>query len=320
MRKQVWIAYLVAAICFYFAFRGISFRHIWESLHQASPGPISLALFLYFIDYVLRSKRWSILLAPVKPIPSVQLFGVMLIGFFANNVLPLRMGELVRAHLCGTKFNISRTASLGTILLERLCDALSFLTTSLVASWFIPIPPSMKRGAWLLGGSCIAVIVAILVMHHQEETFRRFLVWSPVPVRWKPKIDNFATHFIHSTSGITQPRFVIEAIAYSLVVWILEGTFLYLLAIAFSVPLTYAGCFFLLFALGLSVTLPQAPGFVGTFELFGTMALSLLGIPKTQGLPMVLAVHGLQFLFISVIGMLALWKEGLSLHSLTSTA
>jgi len=229
------------------------------------------------------------------------------------------MGELVRAHVCGTKLSISRTASLGTILLERLCDTLSFLTTFLVASLFFPFPHYMKKGAWLLGGSCILIIIGLFLLHHHEDRFWLILKWSPLPPIWKQKIQHLTTHFIHSTAGILQPRFVLEAMALSLVIWVMEGTFLYLVASAFAVHLAYAGAFFLLFALGLSVTLPQAPGFVGTFELFGTTALSLLGIPKSQGLPVILAIHGLQFAFIAVFGFLALWKEGLSFSNLSST-
>ena len=110
-----------------------------------------------------------------------------------------------------------------------------------------------------------------------------------------------------------------EALLLSLMVWTIEGTYLFLMSKAFLVDLKYTQAFFLLFALGISVTLPQAPGFVGTYELFGITALSLLGIPKNQGLPVILAVHGTQFLYISIMGCLALWKEGLSLRNLTST-
>jgi len=314
---HIFAGFCVAVICLYFAFRGIALRDVWESLKQATPGPIYLALCLYLIDFGLRSQRWSILIKPVAPIAAYRLFGVMMIGFLANNILPFRMGELVRAHTCGVKFQISRTASLGTILLERLCDTLSFLTTFLVASYFFPFPSYMKTGAWLLGGTCIAVILGLLAVHHREDTFRAILEWSPLPEPWKRRLHELTTHFIHSTSGITQPALILEAMAYSLVIWVIEGTFLFLLAHAFGVALSYASSFFFLFALGLSVTLPQAPGFVGTFELFGVTALGLLGIPKNQGLPLVLAVHGLQFLFVGVVGSLALWKEGVSLRNLT---
>jgi uncharacterized protein (TIRG00374 family) len=322
MRKNVhlWLGILVAGVCLYFAFRGISIREMGESLLQAKLAPILIALTLYVVEFLLRSQRWSVLMAPVHPTRPLELYWVMMIGFFANNVLPLRMGELVRAHVCGTKLHISRTASLGTILLERLCDTLSFLTTFLVASLFFPFPPYMKKGAWLLGGMCIAIIVALLLIHHHEDTFRAILEWSPLPVGWKGKIQHLVTHFIRSTSSITSPRFVAEAMAYSLVIWILEGTFLFLVASAFSVDLKYAEAFFLLFALGLSVTLPQAPGYVGTFELFGVTALSLLGIPKNQGLPVILAIHGLQFAFIAALGCVALGKEGVSFSQMTESS
>lgn len=169
-------------------------------------------------------------------------------------------------------------------------------------------------------GACLLVIVVLLIIRRHEKTFHSILERSPVPKSWKGKINHFVTQFNQSTAQIHDPRYIIEVMALSLTIWIMEGTFLYLVTRAFSVNLPYAGAFFLLFALGLSVTLPQAPGYVGTFELFGVTALSLLGIPKEQGLPVVLAVHGLQFCFVAIMGMIGLWREGLSFHSLTSTS
>jgi len=320
MKKHVWIGLAVAATCLYFAFRGISFTELWATLMLGKPSLILLALALYTIEYLLRSKRWAILMKPIQLIGAFQLYWVLMIGFFANNVLPLRMGELVRAHICGMKLKISRTASIGTILLERLCDTLSFLTTFLIASLFFPFPPYMKKGAWLLGGTCLLVIALLLLIHRREDLFRSLLDKSPLPATWKIKIQHHTTHFIHSISGISRPLLVLEAMTFSMMIWTLEGTFLYLMARAFAVDLKYAEAFFLLFALGLSVTLPQAPGFVGTFELFGVTALSLLGISKNQGLPVILAIHGTQFIFIAVLGSLGLWKEGLKFENLSSAA
>ena len=320
MKKHLWIGILIAGVCLYFAFRGISFRELGTTLSHGRPGPILLALVIYLIGYVLRSIRWSVLIRPIQAIPAVDLAAVMILGFFANNILPLRMGELIRAHLCGTKFKISRTASLGSILLERICDSIGFLSTFIVASLFYPFPHYMQKGAWMLGGSCVIVIAALIFVRFQEPMFHRILDASPLPDRWKMKIKHLATQFIHSTAGLTQPRYVIEALTLSLVIWTIEGTYLYLMAIAFGLNLKYLQAFFLLFALGISVTLPQAPGYVGTFELFGITALALLGIPKSEGLPVILAVHGTQFFYIAVLGCLALWKEGLRFSSLTSTS
>src|SRR5262245_52783255 len=111
MRKKyiVWLGYLFGAICLYYAFRGISFREVGQALVRANPAWIAIAIVLYTFGYLMRTFRWSLLLKPVRNIHSNRLFWPMMIGFFANNVLPLRMGEVVRAHICGKKFEISRT-------------------------------------------------------------------------------------------------------------------------------------------------------------------------------------------------------------------
>jgi uncharacterized protein (TIRG00374 family) len=319
MRKHMWIGYLFAAICLYFAFRGISLPQFVETLAKAKFRWVFLAILIYLIDMSLRAERWAILIKPIQAIGARDLFWPMIIGFFANNILPLRMGEVVRAHVCGTKFKISRAGTLGSIFLERIGDTLAFLTTFLAASLFYPFPPYMEKGAWLLGGACLLAIVIMVLIRRHESLFHAVLERSPLPSSWKNRINHLATHFINSTSGITQPRYVVEAMALSLIVWILEGSYLYLMSKAFAINLKYGEAFFLLFALGLSVTLPQAPGYVGTFEFFGVTALTLLGISKNQGLPLILAVHGTQFAFVGILGVLGMWREDLSFHNLTTT-
>src|SRR4051812_16941512 len=120
MRKQLIIGILISGLCLYFAFRGLSLRDVGASLQQADLRWIALALVVYSFSFGLRAFRWAKLMEPIKPTTSAEMLRPMVIGFFANNVLPFRMGELVRAHMAGKKLGISRTASLGTIVLERI--------------------------------------------------------------------------------------------------------------------------------------------------------------------------------------------------------
>lgn len=320
MRLKFWISLLVAGFCLYWVFKGISFESLWTTLRQASPAWIVAAGGIYLSGYLFRAMRWEVLIKPIREVQAKDLFWPMVLGFFANNILPFRMGELVRAHISGRKFHISRTASLGTILLERICDTISFLTTFLAVALFFPFPWLVEKGALALGLACILTIGALLVIHTHQKRFHAIIESIKISDKWKKNIQDIVFNFSHGISGVKQPRYALAAILLSMVVWTLEGTFLYFMAKAFATPLTYPQSFFLLFFMGLSVTLPQAPGYVGTLELFGVTALSLLGIPKEQGLPVILAIHGTQFCFISLLGCCGLWKEGLSLKNLTSTA
>ncbi len=319
MRKQIWIGLVIAVFFGYFAFRGISFREIGHALSQANLTIIGIAVLLYIADFLIRTVRWSIIIKPLKPVGPFEMVWVLLLGFFANNVLPFRMGEIARAHFCAQKTGISRSSAFGTIVMERLCDMVSFLFVFLIASTAVPFPAYMKKGALLMGSACLLAILALLFAHFKKQAFESILRRIPVPDSWKGKLMEMVNQFTHSTIGILRVGLLVKALCLSAVVWTAEAGFLFLIAKSLAVPLPFMGAFFLLFALGLSVALPQGPGYVGTYEYFGTTALAFLGIPKEQGLPMILAVHGLQFVLIALFGMFSLWKEGLSFRTLSST-
>ena len=146
MRKQLFISIVIALICLYWAFRGISFPHL---ISGASKWPKESGLLWLFASihrgWFFRTWRWQILIRPIYAIPIFDLLGPLILGYFANNILPFRMGELVRAHIIGQKFKISRTASLGTILLERLCDMIAFLSTFVVAALFFSLSRALQK-------------------------------------------------------------------------------------------------------------------------------------------------------------------------------
>jgi uncharacterized protein (TIRG00374 family) len=316
MRKQLIIGAVISLACLYFAFRGLSLGQVWASLQTADLRWIAVAVAVYSASFYLRAYRWSKLMNPIKPATSQQLLRPMIIGFFANNVLPFRMGEIVRAHMAGKRLGISRSASLGTILLERICDTISFLSIFLIVAFFFPFPNAIRHAAFVLGVTCFGIIAFLLFASKHQHRTHVLIEKLPLSPRWQEKIQHTIVNFSQGISGITQIGYMAQALALSMVVWTIEGTVDYLIAHAFPVHITYPQAFFLLFFLGLSVTLPQAPGYVGTVELFGVLALSLLGVPKNLGLSIVLTIHGTQFIYILALGVWALWKEKLSLSGL----
>jgi uncharacterized protein (TIRG00374 family) len=319
MRKQLFISIAVAVVCLYFAFRGISFSQLYAALRLAHFTWIFLGLSVYTCGYLFRNWRWQILIHPIKKVGYFSLLGPLFIGFFANNILPFRIGELVRAHITGQKIKISGSASLGTIFLERICDMIAFLSTFIAAALFFPFPTDAKRAAALLAFfTTIAVAMLLLGIRYQKH-LRQWIKRLSLPEKWEIKIQTMVENFIQGISGMHELRYVASALAVSLIVWTLEGTTLFLIVHAFPVAFSWPQAFFLLFFMGLSVTLPQAPGYVGTMEFFGAKALQWLGIPAEMGLAIILTIHAAQFLYIVIVGCLALWHEGLSISGLMAT-
>src|SRR4051812_35245938 len=128
VRNQLLFGVTVSGVCLYIAFKGLSLRAILDALQEAHFSWVLLAMGVYCFGFAFRTLRWKGLLKPVCSVKAPQLLAPLIIGFFANNILPFRMGEFVRAHVAGQKFGISRTSSLATIVVERIFDTISFLT------------------------------------------------------------------------------------------------------------------------------------------------------------------------------------------------
>jgi len=318
MKKQLilLLGFAISAVSLYYALKGIPLGRVVHTLGQGDLRWIAVAVFLYIVAYTARTLRWKILMSPIRDVAFYPLVAPLFIGFFANNILPFRMGEFVRAHLSGRKFGISRTASLGTIFIERIFDTISFLTTFLCAALFYPFPVYIEHGAAMLGIGCIIACGGLWMVATHRALFETWVHRFGLPNAWALKLEGIVQNFAHGISGLQHAHKNASALALSLGIWFLEGSTLLVMARAYHLDVSLPGAFFLLFFLGLAVTLPQAPGYVGTMELFGVKALTILHIPRDEGLSLILAVHGFQFLFILGWGLWALHHEGLTVGKL----
>src|SRR6266536_3922805 len=116
-----WILGVLVSVFFlWVAFRQVSdIGHVAEALGRANYLWIVPAVGFYLADLSTRTLRWHILLLPIANVPTRSLFGVLSIGFLVNNVLPARLGEIARAVLAGRRYDVSRSAALATVVVER---------------------------------------------------------------------------------------------------------------------------------------------------------------------------------------------------------
>jgi len=138
-RITVAIGLLIGGLFLWLSLRDVQLSAVASSLRSADlwmaiPFLLSLALF-----YWLKAVRWSILLRPTRDIPARDLVPAMMIGFAGNNVLPVRLGELLRVFALGKEQYISISTVFGTVVLERVFDVVTLLlllTAALYASPF----------------------------------------------------------------------------------------------------------------------------------------------------------------------------------------
>ena len=317
INKKFLLGLVIGGAFLFFTVRQIDLHSCMVYIGQANPLWILLAILVYTSSYVVRSIRWSLLVTPIRSgIPLRRFFNLLIIGFFMNNVLPFRLGELVRAHVGGQKLNISRTGMLATIIVERLFDGISYIALFLITILFLPFPKWAKT-SFSFGS---VVFVGMLVFLYFLLKHREFAVRLMAKIRFPASINDTAqkifANFIDGLQIFAQGSGLIKVFFISLLVWTIEGLVFYLMGQSFGIQLTIFQCFFVMIIIGMGAIIPTAPGFVGTVEFLGVTSLSFIGVNKNLAFGYIISLHMLQLLTVSVLGIMSLIKEKISISEL----
>ncbi len=270
-----------------------------RALASAAPAGVLLAISTNLVELTIRSERWRILLRPSANVPLRSAFAYLTIGYFANAVLPARLGDPARAYLAGRAFGISSLTTLGTIVVERVSDALTILVVVLIAG-IIVAPGSELSGsaavltAVALAGIAAAVIVAIIALRSGllERGFGRRVraivarVGEGAAALRRPQGAALIL-------GLTILPFGVAICTFGAVSW------------ALGLPLDPIQWAFVIGVLALSTAIPAAPGSLGTYEFAGVTALGILGIGPSQALAATVLVHVIAALPPALLGLVA---------------
>jgi uncharacterized protein (TIRG00374 family) len=270
-----------------------------RALSNAAPGGILLAIGLVLVELTIRAERWRILLRPSAAVPLRSAFAYLTIGYFANAVLPARLGDPARAYLAGRSFGISSLVTLGTIVVERVSDALTILLVVLLAG-IIVAPGSQLAGsaavltALAVVGAVGAVVVGIVVRRSgllDRGLGRR--LWALV------------ARVGEGAAVLRRPRGAALILGLTILPFGVAVCTFGAVSGALSLPLDPVQWAFVLGVLALSTAIPAAPGSLGTYEFAGVTALGILGIGSSQALAATVLIHVLAAVPPALLGLVA---------------
>ncbi|MFW6075645.1 MAG: lysylphosphatidylglycerol synthase transmembrane domain-containing protein, partial [Chloroflexota bacterium] len=280
------------------------------------------ALGAYFLGVGVRAVRWNYLLRPVEEVSVPRLFPIVVIGYMANNVLPLRAGELVRAYALSARHGIRKSASLATIAIERLFDGLTMLLFFSIASLTIVVTSDL-RTLFYLGSIVFAALTAFLVvLAFAPDTRERVLVRifgiipDPIEERFRPMADAF-----FSGLGILRRRNDLLTVgATSILAWGLEASMYLMIAQGFSLDISPLAILMVTAVANLATLIPSSPGYIGAFEYGVLLVLSgPLGLGRELALSYAVVVHAALYGPVTLLGFVFWWRESLSWKDLHST-
>jgi len=317
---RVWLGLLISAGFLVYAFGGQHPGEVWAALRRVDLRWLAPALVLYGAGVWVRAVRWSVLLRPLVAVPAGRVLPIVVVGYAANNVLPLRTGELVRAYLLERRHGVRKTAALATIAVERLFDGLTMLAFLLAAAGVISFTAELRRLALVAFLLFVAILLGLVLLTLGGDLRDRLLqlALGPLPSRFADRVERMAESFLGGLGVLTRKKDLALVAGTSIVAWAFEASMYWTIAHGFGPALAGAvGAAGALLATGvanLATLVPAAPGYVGTFEAGVLLAVhGALGVPRGLALSYAILVHAALWFPVTIWGALEWWRQHLSL-------
>jgi uncharacterized protein (TIRG00374 family) len=269
-----------------------------------------------------RCQRWAILIEAALGVRPAMgpLFAATAIGFMANMLLPLRVGEFARPYLASRRADVPITTALATTVLERILDLLVLFGFGLWVLATADVPEIVRRFTWFAGIAAGVLILGVGIVHANRETLLPVIdkIWNIFPESIAGQIRLLEHEFLDGITTIANPRTFCRVALWSVYVWFLisVGFALGFLATGVQVPF-FGGGVTVTTIVALAVSLPGAPGFVGQFEWGCKIALQqIYGVAGARAVGFSIVTHITQFVTQVALGLVYLVREGLSLGQL----
>ena len=292
----------------------IDVNKVAEAILAAAPLGLLLGLILVCGEVWVRARRWQLLLNGIRPVRYLLALAYLYIGYFANSVLPARLGDIARAYVGGSVLGTGRLPTFGTIVIERVTDAGMMVLIVLGLGLLRPAASDLSANALILLGLGVVGLVVLVVglVLLRRGAFARFrivqlglemlerIAAGGAALRSPVKLAAFV--------GLTLGAFSIAIAAFSSI------------AAAVGLHLTLIEAAIVMAALALSTAIPAAPASLGTYEFIGLSVLVQLGAPPDAALAAVLLIHVFVTIPSAIIGLIATWLLHVRVSTLVEDA
>jgi uncharacterized protein (TIRG00374 family) len=320
-RWHFWLGVLISVIFIWLALRGLRLDQFWEVVKHADYWWLIPGIMIYFVAVWARAWRWHYLLRPIKKIPTNRMFPVVTIGYMGNNIYPARAGEVLRAVILKRKENVPISASLATIIVERIFDGVVMLSFV-----FVNLPELARltgesgfvgniQQAAVIGTAFFigALVVFLLAAMFPQITVKAggWFIEHFLPVRFRQQTNNLMHKFLDGLASLRSPLDILMVFITSVVIWLLETGKYWFVMHAFNFNVSFFALMLMNGIVNLATTIPSAPGYIGTFDAPGIAVLTAYGVDQATAAGYTLVLHVALWLPITLLGAYFLTREGI---------
>lgn len=320
---QLTFGILVSAVCLWLAMHDVRLGEVLAALRHADYVGFALLMALTLVGFWLRAFRWRWLIQG-RTIALGPLFSATMIGFMANNLLPLRLGEFVRAWALGLSVKMSKTTVFATIVVERVVDMITLVVIFGLAIWVHPLvghsasAKLVHRGAAVLMFGAIALTALLVLMERRPGMAKAVvrLVARPLPEGVRSQAEAMLAHFVE---GLGLFRDLPRLAWVFFLSFLMFGVFALCLSAsmwAFRIDQPWYAGLVMLVVTAIGIMVPAAPGYIGTLHVSCKIGLGLFGVAPEISVPFSWFFWAGQWIPITLIGLVCLRRQGLSLGAM----
>jgi uncharacterized protein (TIRG00374 family) len=311
------VGILISAVCLWYAFRGVDLSAMAEGIGRVGVPWVLASVAGALLGLVVRAFRWRFLLAGGDGTGSWSLVSATFIGIMANNLLPARLGEVVRAWVLARREGAPVPTVLASIVVERLLDVTAALALMGLA---LAVSPDLGGSAAgrikQVGIVVLLVVLAGLAVLVGAVIFRARLLarlelgtaGSDRP--WARRGLEMGRNFLEGFCVLRGASQILVVAGLSLLVWVVAIASFHAMAQGFHLGLTPAQTTLVFVIVLFGVAIPSAPGFVGTFHGFAVAGLAMVaGAEATQAAAYATLLHGSHWLAINTVGIACLLSD-----------
>jgi uncharacterized protein (TIRG00374 family) len=313
--RRLWLGILGTALFLGLFFAFTNLQEMGESLADADYWWFAPAIGVWFVSAWFRSLRWRYLLQPMGSFSAQTLYPIVIIGYMANNLLPARTGEIVRAYIMGERHRLSIMATLGTIAVERLFDGLVLVVFLVAVGAFVGLSRELGILAVAMSATFVLVFALFLFVASSQDRAQRWVrrLLRFLPSGIQEKGNQWASSFITGLAALQSPWRIAAVLITTVVAWALEATMYFMVGVSFNLGEAFPIVLMVAAAANLAITLPSTSGGVGPFELLTKETLEFVGVKGGVAGGYAAALHALVLLPVVAAGLIFLWVINLSL-------
>jgi uncharacterized protein (TIRG00374 family) len=317
---RFWLGIAISVLLIVLFFRTTHIEELRGALREANYWYLVPAAAIFFAAVGVRCMRWSLLMRPVKPISPARLYPYAIIGYMANNLLPARAGEVVRAYVTGDRENCSRTAVFGTIAVERLFDGCVLVAMLLIAGSIVGFENGKIQVIAIASSAFfLAALIGFYVLTLSEERAKRVTRFflRALPERLEHMAEHITDMLVGSLRSVHNPRALAAVVSLSAMAWTVEAASFAVVGKGFGLDVGFGDYVLLLAASNLAIIIPTFLGGTGPFEWATRLVLVSAGVAEGLAGAYALVAHALVVVPTTILGLILLWTFGIAFGRLT---